>query len=486
MSTTDPFVGRVTELNDAPFRDGDYVLYWMQRSQRASANHALEYAVRIANDRELPVVVGFGLTADYPEASERAYRFMLEGLAETAAALRERGVGFVLRTGEPAGVALDLGRDAAAIVCDRGYLAHLREWRYRVGHTASCHVVEVESDLLVPVEEASGKQEYAARTIRPKIHRRLGEFLVPLPEEELRIRVRREPRGEDPADVDGLLRKLRPASTPGSVGGFFSGGPDEAHRRLERFMSERLDDYEEKRSEPGLDVSTGLSPYLHFGQISSLEIALAVGAESFVAGLDAGNAQMKNQPGSVGMRTDSEQRASARDALLEELLVRRGLAYNYVWFARGYDRYDALPQWARDTLADHADDPREFEYSDEELESARTHDEHWNNATREMLTTGYMHNYMRMYWGKKVLEWTADPQHAFERLLALNNRWFLDGRDANSYANVAWVFGLHDRPWTERDVFGKVRYMNANGLRRKFDMDAYGEKVRRLEESARG
>lgn len=486
MSIPDPFASRVTELNDAPLRDGDYVLYWMQRSQRASANHALEYAVRIANDRRLPVVVGFGLTADYPEASERAYRFMLEGLAETAATLRGRGVGFVLRLGEPPGVALDLGRDAAAIVCDRGYLAHLREWRYHVARTASCRVVEVESDLVVPVEEASGKQEYAARTIRPKIHRRLGEFLVPLAEEELRVRAEQEPRGEDSSDVDGLLQKIRPASTPGSVGEFFSGGAREAHRRLERFMSDRLDDYEEKRSEPGLDVSTGLSPYLHFGQISSLEIALAVGAQRFVAGLDSGSAQMKNQPGSVGMRTDSERRASARDALLEELLVRRGLAYNYVWYAAGYDGYDALPQWARDTLADHAADPREYEYSDGQLESAETHDEHWNNAMREMLTTGFMHNYLRMYWGKKVLEWTADPKRAFERLLALNNRWFLDGRDANSYANVGWVFGLHDRPWTERDVFGKVRYMNANGLKRKFDMDAYAEKVRRLEESARG
>ncbi|MFW5744971.1 MAG: deoxyribodipyrimidine photo-lyase [Spirochaetota bacterium] len=485
MSDPDPFAGRVTELNDAPIRDGRYVLYWMQRSQRARANHALEYALRLANERELPVVVGFGLAADYPEASERAYRFMLEGLAETARTLRDRGAGFVLRLGEPPGVALDLGRDAAAIVCDRGYLAHLRDWRYHVGRTASCRVVEVESDLVVPLEEASGKQEYAARTIRPKIHRRLGEFLIPLPEDVVRVRLEHEPRGEDTDDVEGLLRTLQPASTPGSVSEFFAGGSSEAHARLDRFLAERLDDYEQQRGEPGLDVSTTLSPYLHFGQISSLEIALAVGAQSFVEGLDAGSAAMKNQPGSVGMRTDGEQRASARDALLEELLVRRGLAHNYVWYTRGYDHYDALPGWARQTLARHAGDEREYDYSDEELESARTHDEHWNNAMREMLATGFMHNYMRMYGGKKVLEWTADPKHAFQRLLALNNRWFLDGRDANSYANVAWVFGLHDRPWTERDVFGTVRYMNANGLRRKFDMDAYAEKVRRLEESAR-
>jgi len=485
VSAPDPFAGRVTELNDAPVRNGDYVLYWMQRSQRASYNHALEYAVRLANERKLPLVVGFGLTADYPDANRRHYRFMLEGLQQTERTLRERGIPLVVRIGEPLGVALDLGREAAAIVCDRGYLSYLREWRAGVGRTASCHVVEVESDLAVPVEEVSSKQEFAARTIRPKIHRRLGEYLTLLEEQ----RPTRAPdalrlHGEPLTDLDALLRRLRPAEEPDEVSRYFRGGYDQARARLDRFIKEKLDDYEEKRSEPGLDVSSRLSPYLHFGQISALEIALAVGALQFVEGLEEDQGRMENVPGSVGMRTSSERTASARDAFLEELLVRRGLAYNFVWYARDYAHYRGLPDWARATLHDHQPDERPELYSMDELVAAETHDEYWNNAMREMKLTGYMHNYMRMYWGKKILEWTGAPEKAYYRVLELNNRWFLDGRDANSYANVGWVFGLHDRPWTERDVFGKVRYMNANGLKRKFDMDLYAEKIERLKGEA--
>ncbi len=486
MTTADPFHERCTDLNDAPVRAGRYVLYWMQRAQRASTNHALEYAARLANDRSLPLLVGFGLTAEYPEASVRHYQFMLEGLAETAETLRGRGIGFVLRIGEPSAVALDLGRDASAIVCDRAYLRHLRQWRYDVARTAACRVVEVESDLIVPVESVSSKQEYAARTIRPRIHRRLGEFAVPLEAEQLvEAATEVEPRGESLDDVPGLLDKLAPRDRPGAVGDFFRGGYSQARERLDRFLGERLSEYEENRSEPGLDLGSELSAYLHFGQISSLEIALAAGVDQFVEGLEAGRGAMKNQPGSVGMRTDSAREASSRDAFLEELIVRRGLAHNYVWYAPDYGAYEGLPDWARKTLADHRSDEREYRYTREQLLAAQTHDPHWNNAMREMLVTGYMHNYMRMYWGKKILEWTDDPAEAFSTALSLNNEWFLDGRDPNSYANVAWVFGLHDRPWTEREIFGKVRYMNANGLKRKFDMDLYQAKVDRLADAGK-
>ncbi len=487
MSQSDRFSRRVPVLNDAPERSGAYVLYWMQQSQRAVCNHALEYAVWLADGKHLPVVVGFGLTAGYPEACARHYRFMLEGLRETGEALDGRGIPFVVRIGRPPDVALELGKDAAAIVCDRGYLAHLRQWRYEVAREAACRVVEVESDLVVPVEEASSKQEYAARTIRSKLHRRLGEFLVPLDERPPRRSARAGMlAGESLDGLDDLVKKLAPAAEPASVSRFFTGGYRRARERLDRFIAESLPEYERARNEPGLDVGTGLSPYLHFGQISSLEVALPVGGAAFVEGLEAGSGKMSHTRGSVGVRTASDVQASARDALLEELLVRRELAHNFVWYARGYDRYDALPQWARTTLREHVDDRREHRYTDEQLVAAQTHDRHWNNAMREMRETGFMHNYMRMYWGKKILEWTDDPEEAFARTLRLNNRWFLDGRDANSYANVGWLFGLHDRPWTERSVFGKVRYMNAAGLERKFDMDRYQEKVDRLCAEARG
>ncbi len=479
------FKGRITELNDRPVRKGRYVLYWMQASQRARYNHALEYALVRANELGLPPLVCFGLTADYPEAAARHYRFMLEGIREVASQLEARTVPFVLRIGEPSGVAIDLAREAALVVCDRGYLSHLREWRRHLAEVVKAPVVEVESELAVPVEAVSTKQEYAARTIRPKVHRVLGTYLVPVRAVEVGKRLSDPPRGEQVDDVAALLGKLKPADHPGPVTEFFRGGATQAHRRLQRFRDERLPNYEEQRSEPGLDVASSLSPYLHFGQISELEIALELGALEFVAGLEQGKGQMKREPGSVGMRTDSEQVASARDAFLEELLVRRGLAHNYTWYARDYWTYGALPDWARKTLREHRDDERRWTYSKQELLDGKTHDEFWNAAMREMRVTGYMHNYMRMYWGKKLLEWHADPQEAFEITLALNNTWFLDGRDPNSYANVAWIFGLHDRPWTEREVFGKVRYMNSNGLKRKFDMNAYLYKVEELDKRAR-
>ena len=471
---------RITELNDAKPRPGSYVLYWMQHSQRSRCNHALEYAIARANELRVPPLVCFAVTPDYPDASERHYRFMIEGLADVAAGLGRRGVAFVVRFGDPPAVALDVGRDASLIVCDRGYLRHLRQWRFDVARTARCPVVEVETDLAVPVEVASSKREYAARTIRPRIHRQLAEHLV-LPEPiEPDHRLESVPAGVDIADVDSVMATLSPATHPGHVSGFFRGGETSAWARFERFRDQALERYEQERSEPAGDVASGLSPYLHFGQISDLEIAVEIGAAEFVAGLEQGKGRMSNQPGSVGMRTDSQTRASSRDAFLEELLVRRGLAFNYVWYTPDYDRYDALPGWARETLDHHRNDERPACYTQEQLEASQTHDEYWNAAMTEMTVTGSMQNYMRMYWGKKILEWSETPERGFDTTLMLNNRYFLDGRDPNSFANVGWVFGLHDRPWTERDVFGTVRYMNAKGLERKFDMAAYRLKVDEL------
>ena len=450
MSAPDPFAGRVTDLNDAPVRRGSYVLYWMQRSQRAVCNHALEYAVGLANRRALPVVVGFGLTPDYPDASERHYRFMLEGLREVAATVRNRGMAFVLRIGLPPTVALELGKEAAAIVCDRAYVAHARRWRYEVARASACRVVEVESDLIVPVEAASSKLEYAARTIRPRVLHRLPEFLVSIDPIVPRCNASHvHLQGEPIEDTGELIRTLSPAASPASVTRWFTGGHAEARRRLDRFVTERLTAYESSRNDPGYDVVTGLSPYLHFGQISDLEITLE---------LPAGGAE----------------------TLRDQLIVRRGLAHNYAWYAPDCASYRSLPDWARRTLEKHTRDERPYTYSMDDLLAASTHDVHWNTAMRELTLTGSMHTYMRMYWGKKILEWTADPRDAFERLLLLNNRWFLDGRDPNSYANVGWVFGLHDRPWTERSVFGTVRYMNAAGLERKFDMTRYQRRIDRL------
>jgi deoxyribodipyrimidine photo-lyase len=437
---------RIQKLNDKSVRKGRYVLYWMQASQRAAGNHALQRAVARADELALPVVAAFGLMDDYPEANERHYAFMLEGLAETAAALEKRGIRLVLRRGAPADVALRLADDAAVLIADRGYLHHQRKWRRQVGRRAPCRVEQVESDAVVPVRAVSDKQEYAARTLRPKQEALWETYLVPLEEAEpMRDSLDLRLKGEE-IDVDALLPALRLDRSVRRTG-HFVGGLSQARTRLRQFIADKLARYADERNDPSLDIQSHMSPYLHFGQISPLEVALAV--------------------------RDADAPAKAKDAYLEELLIRRELAVNYCFHQPKYDSYQALPGWARATLRKHRDDARPVVYTLRQLEAAETYDPYWNAAMREMLVTGKIHNYMRMYWGKKIIEWTRRPRTAFRWMLGLNNRYFLDGRDPASYANVSWCFGLHDRPWAERDVFGTVRYMSAGGLERKFDIAAY-------------
>jgi deoxyribodipyrimidine photo-lyase len=443
---------RLTELNDAPEQPGDYVLYWMQNSQRAEFNPALELAIAEGDRLGLPILVGFGLTADYPEANARHYAFMLEGLAETKYALRQRGIGFVIRLGSPDDVALNLTQRAALVVCDRGYLRLQREWRARVAAEAGRRVLQVEGDVVVPVELASTKPEVGARTLRPKLLRGRDRFLHPLRHQDPRHRADPMKAADEVelTDIFALIARLGVDHNVSPVGNI-RGGYTEAKRRLSEFVTRRLQSYVASRSHPGEAQVSTLSPFLHFGQISPVEVALAV--------------------------RDAEATNENNASFLDELIVRRELAMNFVYTTPNYDRYDCLPEWARQTLAAHRQDRREHTYSFDQLTCADTHDPYWNAAMREMLLTGYMHNYMRMYWGKKVLEWSPTPEAGYATLLRLNNKFFLDGRDANSYTNVGWVFGLHDRPWPERPIFGKVRSMTAGGLRRKTDIDGYVQKI---------
>lgn len=431
---------RLSRLNGAEPVPGEYVLYWMQSSQRARCNHALEYAVERANEIGKPVYVCFGLDLSYPEATSRSFEFMLDGLKETGEDLGRRGIPFFVREGSPDTVATAFGEAACLIVTDRGYLRHLAEWRERVAASVSCPFVVVESDVVVPVEAASEKEEWSAATIRPKILRRLDEYLAP--PEERRVRVPVPPDEVAGAGVPSIDRLRIDRRVPA---GIFPGGPSEARRRLRLFCSERLSAYASERNDPNRDVLSDMSPYLHFGQISPIEIALAV----------------------------RETGMPAAAAYLEELIVRRELAVNFVRYNPNYDTFAGLPSWAKKTLAKHAGDRREFIYSRREFEEGRTHDPYWNAAQRQMTTAGKLHGYMRMYWGKKILEWSETPETAYETALFLNNRYEIDGRDPNGYAGVAWCFGKHDRPWKEREVFGTIRYMNARGLKRKFDADLY-------------
>jgi deoxyribodipyrimidine photo-lyase len=469
---------RVRVLADGPPRSAGPVVLWMQQAQRTRANPALAHALAIGALLERPVTVVVGLTPAYPEATARAYAFMLEGLREVRDDLTRRGIGFTLGLGEPPEVALAAARHAAALVVDRGYLRHQRAWRARVAAEAPCPVVQVEGDAVVPVDVASGKAEFAARTLRPKLWRVLEDYLDPVPDAEPTRRWSGEPASVAPfedvapalADPVGLRGRLGVDERVAPVSAMFPGGERAAAERLRRLLDDVLASYADDRNQPQRDGVSYLGMHLHFGQVSPVEVLRGVRAAADPTG-DARDAAGVER-GAAGF--------------VEELLVRRELSLNHVERSEGYGTYAALPAWARRTLAAHADDPREHLYDDDALLQGATHDPYWNAAMREMRDTGYQHNYMRMYWGKKVLEWSATPEQAYERLLGWNNRYLLDGRDPNSYAGVGWVFGLHDRPWAERPIFGTVRYMNAAGLRRKADPDAYVRKVEARVAALRG
>ena len=446
---------RIRFLNDDDARRGDYVLYWMQHSQRAAWNHALEYAIREANARKLPVVAVFGITQRFPDANARSYAFILEGLRETEQALDDRGIKLIVKLQPPVDAVRDMEAQAALVVVDRGYLHVERRWRERVAERLSCRLVEVESDVVVPVATTSEKEEYAAYTIRPKIKEHREAFLVGLEETSLeRESLTIEPVGIVLEDIEVLLDRMRINRSADRVE-TFRGGPSRAEALLDDFVANKLQSYAEGRNDPTQDWVSHMSPYLHFGQISPVEIALRIQSAE---GVEQENVE----------------------AYLEELIVRRELSMNFCTYDQDYDSLACLPDWAQETLEAHADDEREYVYDLKAFERGETHDPYWNAAQREMVLTGKMHGYMRMYWGKKILEWTANPEQAYQIALELNNRYELDGRDPNGFAGVAWCFGKHDRAWAEREIYGKVRYMSAGGLERKFDMDGYVDMVQGL------
>ena len=445
---------RITFLNNKPRANGRYVLYWMQASQRAEYNHALEYAILRANELKKPVVVYFGITDSFPEANERHYYFMLEGLREVQRELAARNILLVVRHESPEKGVLALAKDADFVVVDRGYLRIQKQWRSYAAEHLDNALIQVESDVVVPVETASPKEDFSAGTFRPKISKKLDEFLLPLSTNQPAVSsLHLQFDSFDLDDLDAAVSKLNVDRSVPRVNSFY-GGTSAAMDLLTLFINKKLDRYADLRNDPTMDYLSNMSPYLHFGQISPLYVALEV--------------QKADKAGSA--------------AFLEEHIVRRELSMNFAFYNSQYDSFQALPAWALKTLNEHRGDLRAHRYTRELWENAETYDPYWNAAQKEMKITGKMHGYMRMYWGKKLLEWSETPELAFETALYLNNKYELDGRDPNGFTGVAWCFGKHDRAWFERAVFGKVRYMNANGLKRKFDADGYVRKIEQLED----
>ena len=430
-----------------PDPDGRCVIYWMQRAQRAVDNPALDIAVRLGNELRLPVVTFFGLNPFIERANGRHYRFLVEGLSDIVAGLRRRRVGFVLRR-YPDHRLLPLVDQVhpAIVVGDENPLRQTERWREQVGDDLRVPLWTVDADVVVPVK-LQHKEHYAARTIRPRLLERLDAFLT-ISKNPVATIQWRAPRGLTSLEPSLRLLDRLPIDRSVSAITTMRGGTSEARRHLRAFVRTHLDRYARDRNHPELPGTSQLSPYLHFGHIGPREVGVAV--------RDSGG-----EPGAV-------------HAFLEQLIVRRELAVNFVTFNDKYDALAGCERWARQTLAAHRRDRRPYLYTEARLEAGDTHDPLWNAAQRQMVTAGWMHGYVRMYWAKKILDWTSSADEAFDIAVRLNDRYLLDGRDPNGYANIAWAIGgKHDRPWPPRPVFGSVRSMSYSSTVRKFDAERY-------------
>lgn len=423
------------------------VVYWMSRDQRVRDNWALLAAREDAAWRERGLAVVFCLAPEFLGATRRAYDFLLRGLREVEDGLRRLRIPFRLLEGDPATTLPTFlrGIDAAELVTDFDPLRPKRKWRDRVAECVSIPFIEVDAHNIVPCRQASDKREWAAATLRPKILRVLPMFLTEFPAVEP---LRDDAPLPEPVDWDAVAARLPCDGAVGAVPDLIpgAGGADVA---LDGFLKRRMRGYAVARNDPNLDGQSRLSPWLHFGHLAPQRAALEASRATDVPDED-------------------------RAAFLEQIVVRRELADNFCLYEAGYDSFAAAPAWAVRTHEEHRSDAREHVYDFKTFDRAGTHDPLWNAAQMEMCISGSMHNYMRMYWCKKILEWSATPEDAWRTAIRLNDRYELDGRDPNGYAGVAWsIGGVHDRPWKTRPVFGSIRYMNDRGCRGKFDVDAY-------------
>jgi deoxyribodipyrimidine photo-lyase len=445
----DEFKNRVTLLKAGIENEGP-VVYWMSRDQRVHDNYALLYAQKLALERKSPFGVVFNLVPDFLSASFRQYDFMLKGLEQVEKELKEFNIPFFLLSGNPSKELPGFIKthNVSMLVTDFDPLRIKRKWKKEIGDKIQIPFYEVDAHNIVPCRYVSDKQEFAAYTLRPKIHKHLPEFLTEFP--AVTKMKSTEALSADPVEWENVYKSINVDMNVRPVE-WIKPGEHSAHETLKEFLEIKFDNYAADRNDPVKNAQSGLSPYLHFGQISAQRIALEVKKS--------------------GGNPDSE------EAFLEELIVRRELSDNFCFYNHDYDSFTGFPGWAKETLKQHKNDAREYVYTTEQFEKAVTHEDLWNAAQNELAATGKMHGYMRMYWAKKILEWSASPEEALKIAIYLNDKYELDGRDPNGYTGCAWsIGGVHDRAWTEREIFGKIRYMNRNGAKRKFDIDAYIQK----------
>jgi deoxyribodipyrimidine photo-lyase len=477
---------RITALNDGAIRsDAEFVLYWMVSARRLRRNFALDRAVEYARALRLPLVILEALRVDYPWASQRHHAFALDGMREHAAQLSGSPVEYYpyveLTQGSGSGLLASLASHAAVVVTDRFPAFFLPRMVESAARRLSVRLEAVDGNGLLPLTEAP-KAFTTAYAFRRFLHKNLIEHLLQTPSED--------PLGDaDLPRASAVPEEISTAWPPASAAllersgrvleglpidqtvraSELVGGSAAAAHRLDRFLDVGLAGYLDRRNHPDEDGCSGLSPYLHWGHISAHDIFSRVAAHEGWTPARLSDVADGRREGWWGMRP-------AAEAFLDQLVTWRELGFVFCHHRLDYAQYESLPEWARDTLEAHAGDPRPHLYSLEALEGAQTEDEVWNAAQTQLTEQGVMHNYLRMLWGKKILEWTPHPRDALRTMIELNDRYALDGRDPNSYSGIFWVMGRFDRGWPERSVFGKVRCMTSASTRRKLRLKGYLER----------
>jgi len=463
---------------------GDYVLYWMTAFRRGQWNFALQRAVDWAREIDKPLLVFEALRCGYRWASDRLHAFVIQGMRDNAKFFSGRAAARYFPYVEPEpgagkGLLAALAKDACVVIGDDFPCFFLPDMVQSAARQIPVRFELVDSNGVLPMR-AAGKvfaraydfRRYLQRELRPH----LDEFPEPDPLKYLRLpQLDRLPvavRRRWPAsDVDRL------AENPAHLAEFpidhgvpvapDVGGRDAAEARLRTFLQDRLPRYVTERNQPQVAAASGLSPYLHFGHISAHQVFAETVQQDDWTPAELADKATGSSAGWWGASDHVE-------AFLDELITWRELGFNMCWQRDDYDQYESLPDWAQQTLADHARDRREFVYSLEEFEEAATHDPLWNAAQIQLLQEGRIHNYLRMLWGKKILEWTPHPRDALDVMIELNNKYALDGRNPNSYSGIFWVLGRYDRAWgPERPVFGKIRFMSSDNTARKVRVAEY-------------
>jgi deoxyribodipyrimidine photo-lyase len=436
----------------APDPDGKAVVYWMQRAERGVDNHALNCAVEVANELGLPLVVYFAGISNFPHANLRHYAFLNQGLADIEEDLTKRNISFVMRRA-PDESHERLLTDVQAAICigDENPMREPERWRRSLAEHLRIPFWTVDADVIVP-SKLFPKAQYAAYTMRPRLMKLLPDYLIPYENPHAKVAWRKpkgffadDPRADITAGWTHLDRSIGPVAE-------WTGGTHAGLERLQKFTRKLLAGYPEERSHPDVDGTSSLSPYLHFGHIGPQTIALAV----------------RKAVAADGTLAD------ASDKFLDELVTWRELSVNFVRYSQDYDKANAAEAWAVKTIQEHAKDKRDHVYSLAQMEAAETHDALWNAAQRQMNRHGWMHGVLRMYWAKKIVEWTPDVDAAMHACVTLDDKYFLDGRDPGGYSGIAWaVLGKFDRAWGTRPIFGKRRYMSGASTGRKFDSAKY-------------